>query len=473
MCPVGAHLIWKYPIYKFLVYDGIDNKQRPTYKEIHMDVRGSIPDNLDEPSSEMKTVLDETLSRLPRKPKPLILDFGAGNLRNTMYLLKKGYQVRSVEFKGTKQSEKKMEEKTEDFREQYKKLVFPHEFFNSNEKFGLILLMNVCTIMPVPSERLLAIQYCREKLTKNGLILWFTIHGDKNNKDKCTPDNVIGDGHYFSPHLRYQTFYRDLTFHEVDDMFYSNGLVEEHKYVVSHNVVKTYKRSGNNPITPEILNAELIRTTVKGDLELEERKVTGVKTFTENEINKSDLNDPNPDILREEQLYINALRNLAVGDEYARDYHNLMYATFLKLFVPPLTNPKIEYPINQGDQRVDIVMRNSASDGFFSDIITKNKIHAPYLIIECKNYRDNVGNPELSQTLLRFKEQRGKFGFIVYRSSTKEKKFFEKCVNLRGPDSCIIPLNDLDIIEMLRLKLENESVDEYLGEKLQKLDFNN
>ncbi len=451
----------------------MDNNQTPTYKEIYMDVRGSIPDNLDEPSIEIRNVLDDVLNRISKKSKPLILDFGAGNLRNTMYLLKKGYEVRSVEFKGTEQTEKKIAEKTEEYKQQYKKLVFPHEFFESKEKFGLILLINVCTIMPVPSERLLAIQYCREKLTKNGLILWFTIHGDKNNKDKCTEDNVIGDGHYFSPHQRYQTFYRDLTFHEVDGMFYGNGFVEEHKYSAPHNVVKTYKKSGNNPIIPEILNADLIRAAVKGDLELEEKKVTGVRALTQDETKNSDLNDPNPDILREEQLYINALKNLGVGDDYARDYHNLMYAIFLKLFIPPLGNPKIEYPINQGDQRVDIVMRNSANEGFFSDIITKNKIHAPYLIIECKNYRDNVGNPALSQTLLRFKEQRGKFGFIVYRSSTKEKKFFQKCVNLRSAEGCIIPLNDSDIIEMLKLKLENESIDEYLGEKLQKLDFNN
>jgi hypothetical protein len=121
------------------------------------------------------------LSRLPKKTKPVILDFGAGNLRNTMYLLKKGYQVRSVEFKGTKETEKKIEEKTEEYKNQYKKLVFPHEFFESKEKFGLILLINVCSIMPVPSERLLAIQYCREKLTENGLILLFTIHNDRHN----------------------------------------------------------------------------------------------------------------------------------------------------------------------------------------------------------------------------------------------------------------------------------------------------
>ncbi len=67
VCPVGAHLIWKYPLYRFLTYNGIDNKQRSTYKEVYMDVRGSIPDNLDEPSSDMKTVLDDILSRLPKK----------------------------------------------------------------------------------------------------------------------------------------------------------------------------------------------------------------------------------------------------------------------------------------------------------------------------------------------------------------------------------------------------------------------
>lgn len=149
---------------------------------------------------------------------------------------------------------------------------------------------------------------------------------------------------------------------------------------------------------------------------------------------------------------------MKTGDEHAREYHNLIYAIFMKLFIPPLANPKIEYPLNQGDQRIDIVMRNSADTGFFNDIIVKNKINAPYIIIECKNYQDNVGNLELGQSLLRFKEQRGKFGFIVYRRSTKEKDFFQKCVNLRSIDGAIVPLNDLDVIEMLQRRLENESI---------------
>jgi hypothetical protein len=256
-------------------------------------------------------------------------------------------------------------------------------------------------------------------------------------------------------------------------MFYCNGLTEEKKYVVNNNIVKTYKKIGNNPMTPKILNAELIRNTIKGDLELEEKKSIGVRILKEGDFKRTDLNDPNPDVLRDEQLYINALKNMETGDDHAREYHNLIFAIFMKLFIPPLTNPKIEYPLNQGDQRIDIVMRNSANSGFFNDIINKNKIHAPYIIIECKNYQDNVGNVELSQSLLRFQHQRGKFGIIVYRRSTKEDDFFQKCVNLRSPDGAIIPLNDLDIIEMLQRKLENENVDEYLGEKLQRIDFNN
>jgi hypothetical protein len=134
----------------------------------------------------------------------------------------------------------------------------------------------------------------------------------------------------------------------------------------------------------------------------------------------------------------------------------------------------MEFPINKKEQRIDIVMSNTASYGFFNDIINKNKIHAPYIIIECKNYESGVGNEELNQICSRFSKTRGEFGFLISRNSENEDELFQKCVNRRrDKGECIIPLSDKDIINMLKLKLYDESIDDFLSERLQKLDFDN
>jgi hypothetical protein len=111
----------------------------------------------------------------------------------------------------------------------------------------------------------------------------------------------------------------------------------------------------------------------------------------------------------------------------------------------------------------------------FSDIIQKHQISAPYIIIECKNYEDNIGNPALDQLAGRFSNNRGVFGLLVYRKSSKEEEFFQNCISHRRDrrNECIIPLNDNDIIEMLNLKLQNEDMNDLLRNKLQSLDFGN
>ncbi|MGE3398154.1 MAG: class I SAM-dependent methyltransferase [Candidatus Nitrosocosmicus sp.] len=450
----------------------MDDKEEETFKEIHIDVTNSAP-SFDTPSREMSDVMDKVISYFHIK-KPLILDFGAGKLRNTLYLLEKGYDVRAVEFeKISRETEqaKKLYEKADEYEKQFKKLVFPHDFFNSQEKFDLILLINVCSVMPVPSERFLVIQYCREKLKENGYVLWYSIHRDQYNLKKSTPDVRMGDGYYFNKTRAYQTFYRDYDYHEIDSLFYSNGFREEkEKYFVPHNIVKLFRRVGKSPITTNILNAELIRQYVVGDQELKIKKRAGINILKGDQ---TVLCDPNPTILREEQIYVNALEQMPTSSDYATEYHNLITAILMKLFIPPLKNPKIEFPVNEGDQRIDIIMTNSANAGFFNDIIHKNDIRAPYVIIECKNYEDNIGNPELSQITDRFNPTRGHFGFLIYRKSKKEQEFFQKCINRRSSDRCIIPLNDKDIIKMLTMKLYNENIDDFLSDKLQLLDFGN
>jgi hypothetical protein len=74
----------------------MDEYGNQDYKLVLIDVTDSVPPHL-ETKKLMGTVLDEACNLLRNKPK--ILDFGAGKLRNTIYLLEKGYDVDAVEFK--------------------------------------------------------------------------------------------------------------------------------------------------------------------------------------------------------------------------------------------------------------------------------------------------------------------------------------------------------------------------------------
>ncbi|MGA9150481.1 MAG: class I SAM-dependent methyltransferase, partial [Candidatus Nitrosopolaris sp.] len=356
MCPIGAHLIWKSSVYKFLVPSDFDQDQERTYKEIWIDVTNSVPP-FDTPKQTLGSVLDKIVKGLPTSS--LILDFGAGKLRNTIYLLEKGYNVRAVEFEKTQEATpaaKAMYEKARRYGEKFDKLVFPHEFFQSTLKFDLILLINLCNIMPVPAERLLVLQYCREKLNVNGSIFWYTQHGDAEYKPLCVPQFSLGDGYYMNKTKRYQTFYREYNTNEIDAMFLCNGLRYKERYDAYNNQARVYKAVGNNPMK-EILTAQKIRRYVKGDIAIEERSDVGIKIITKKD--KLEINIPNHDELREERLYKDALRRLPKGVRYATDYHNLMTAILIKLFIPPLKTYKIESEINEGRKRIDLVFTNN------------------------------------------------------------------------------------------------------------------
>jgi len=270
-------------------------------------------------------------------------------------------------------------------------------------------------------------------------MLWFTIHRDKHNIDRCTDGVKIGDGHYFKSKNRFQTFYRDLDQNEIDCIFYSNGFREEKKYPIPHNIVKKYKKIGENPITSEILNAEIVRGRVKGDEVLENKQDVGVRKLKHEEVQNSQVNDPNPDSLREE-LFIKALKALPRGKGYDKEYENLIYAILLKLFIPPLERPKIEYYTDEGESRIDILMRNKAGEGFFNSVTQQNRIYAPYIIIECKNYFNNVDNPALAQIMERFGDDRGVLGFLVYRKSIKKDELFKQYVTRKNKKKSILSL---------------------------------
>src|SRR5947209_4656739 len=99
---------------------------------------------------------------------------------------------------------------------------------------------------------------------------------------------------------------------------------------------RLYRKVGDIKNT---LDAAKIRKSVSGDIVYEAPKRMGVQVLKS--IDAPKINIPNPIQLREESLYMKALKNLPTGGEYA-EYHHLISAILIKLLMPPLENPIVE-----------------------------------------------------------------------------------------------------------------------------------
>src|SRR5579859_815947 len=95
-----------------------------------------------------------------------ILDFGAGKLRNSLYLLKKncGFDVWAVEFSecfATVAGQDRLAQ-----AEKHKKfflLEFPNAFLHSDVEVDAVFLINVANVVPSESHRRLIIKECTKR----------------------------------------------------------------------------------------------------------------------------------------------------------------------------------------------------------------------------------------------------------------------------------------------------------------------
>lgn len=196
---------------------------------------------------------------------------------------------------------------------------------------------------------------------------------------------------------------------------------------------------------------------------------------------------PNPVLLNEEielkqdderridyDALLDELNKIETGTEDASNYHNYIFKVLMILFSPSLRNPTKEENLNEGRKRIDITFLNSRKPSFFSDLINVHSIKAPYIIIECKNYKSDLKNPELDQISGRLDDIIGRFGIITCRKIDNKDGLLKKTKDsLLRQQNHIIVLEDTDIIEMLKLKKDNklDDIDSFLEEKLKKLKF--
>ncbi|RJW53995.1 hypothetical protein DXC92_01635 [Clostridiales bacterium TF09-2AC] len=144
------------------------------------------------------------------------------------------------------------------------------------------------------------------------------------------------------------------------------------------------------------------------------------------------------------------LKHIPTGRKNATEFHYYVKALLEILWYPYLVNPIVEREIHDGRKRIDITMDNNDKGGFFYKLHDISKIFCPYVYIECKNYGNDVANPEIDQLAGRFSSGRGQFGLLICRDLNNKDLFVKRCQDTyRDGRGLILYLVDDDIIQML------------------------
>lgn len=131
--------------------------------------------------------------------------------------------------------------------------------------------------------------------------------------------------------------------------------------------------------------------------------------------------------------------------KYEEAVQNLLYA----LFWPVLVDPDTQTPVHDGLKRVDITFTNYAQSGFFNWVA--RHYPSPYVFVECKNFGEELGNPEVDQIAMRMADRRGRFGMIVCRTIEDRQKMLKRCqAAARDGHGYIVALDDNDLRQLIK-----------------------
>ena len=152
------------------------------------------------------------------------------------------------------------------------------------------------------------------------------------------------------------------------------------------------------------------------------------------------------------RMLIDELLNINRGSQDASRFHSFMVGVLTFIFYPNLIQPEKEYEIHEGRKRIDIAYTNNGNMDFFGRVLRNSRVAAAKVYVECKNYMNEVANPELDQLSGRFAHTRGRLGILVARNFDNRERFIARCRDTVKDDrGYIIAIVDDDVVQMLKL----------------------
>lgn len=464
--------MWESPIYRFRIPKDENNSESSKLKEIVIDVTGSAPAH-NFITEDMKTAFNEMLdSEDFGKDIKVVLDFGAGKLKNTPHFLKKGRKTCAVEFRELGESSEKAKENLricKNFKKLFENLIFPNPFIEHRGKYDLALLINVLPVMPIFAERLMVLQILYEKINDDKYILWYTqkeggFYKDRRLKNKFN----CGDGIWMGDNKRFKTFYKYHTPEEVDEMMLLCGFELKKKFSNPSNDVRLYKKTKYN-LLESALTTKIVLKNIPLDKTIKDPQSVKPKEVKKTEKIKEIL--PNPSQLQIKNLYVKAFESIKEG-ETPYHYQRLVSSILARVFKDSLKNMKFEQDLS-GVKKIDTIFSNFASEGFFKKLTSQHGIHCPYVVVEAKNYTFDPKNPEFDQVGGRLGDQIGRFGILVCRDIKDKNEAKKRCQSYLDSRNNIIFLTDNELIELLELSLngETDDIDTFMDTKLREILF--
>lgn len=215
---------WEFPLYPF----GLPSRK------ILVNVTRSCP-SFSDPAPGIPDVAAE----LRKKGMTRVLDFGAGKLRNSLFLLsqkKWGFSVWAVEFNDCFQTPAGQERRAEaERRKGFFFLEFPDKFFECKFEVDAVLLVNVANVVPDESDRRTIIEECTKRLRPGGWFLWMSQYGEPHYKPGVTKRLRAPDGGWFySLDNKQQTYYKEFAIPEIKAYFNNGHYRELRKISAAH-----------------------------------------------------------------------------------------------------------------------------------------------------------------------------------------------------------------------------------------------
>lgn len=203
---------WDKPIYKFHNGSG---------KNIIIDVTTSVSPGL--PANHI--FVERIIPYLKANNVYKVLDFGAGSLRHTLPLLKAGFEVGAVDFKGgfdrpiCRHTLAQICD-----NERFCLFEWPHEYVGNPNifkgKFDAALLIYVIQTIPKPADRRDVLRYVLRKLKANKYLFYCS---RSNQMEKYDKKYQISDGYYMYPKREHHSFYREFTTGETHTFMNKSG----------------------------------------------------------------------------------------------------------------------------------------------------------------------------------------------------------------------------------------------------------